>query len=418
MASKNVIEEYFIKITADAKGVNKDINEALSKIFQNSKKMNERLSALEIKLKGKTVTDKIDKDKEYSIVQDALRKNNLKKEEADSKRDIDLAKVVYKQKTSYIKQHVDKLTQSNNATLKSMKSFYTKMEKDAKANTSTIKRIEDKKEKHRIQRIRDRAKLLADRRKQAEKEEQFAQKALMERLKRYKADKKANDAVEEAKTRKIRKEQAARDRLLNKKVAIKRTDYWQTLEQRSPREAAMYSKKMNEAISKGNVEALKDVAAEVRRSSRSIQRSMREMTFVQQGLHDSTRNMIRSYISLFALFEGTRAIKNIGQDFQGMEASMLASAGSRQAAAKDMAYINGIVDQMGLSLKDTTDAWVKFKFAAKGKITQGEQEELFKSLSMFGTALKVDSESMKRSQKALIQMMSKGKIMAKSSLAL
>ena len=48
-----------------------------------------------------------------------------------------------------------------------------------------------------------------------------------------------------------------------------------------------------------------------------------------------------------------------------------------------MIFLNGIVDQMGLSLGDTTDAWVKFKFAAKGKITQGEQESLFESLSMF-----------------------------------
>lgn len=132
-------------------------------------------------------------------------------------------------------------------------------------------------------------------------------------------------------------------------------------------------------------------------------RSLKKTNIVQRGVADSTRNMIRSYASLYALFEGTVAIKRIGQDYQGLEASMLAAAGSTDAAAKDFEFINGMVDKMGLSLKDTTDAWVKFKFAAKGKISQEQQEDVFTGLSMFGTALKVDSESMKRSQKALIQ---------------
>ena len=144
----------------------------------------------------------------------------------------------------------------------------------------------------------------------------------------------------------------------------------------------------------------------------AFKRSLIGLQTVQGGLADSTKNMVRAYASLFALIEGTAAIKNIGMDFQGMQASMLAASGSTAAAAKDMVYINGIVDKMGLNLKDTTDAFVKFKFAAKGKIDQGQQEDLFESLSMFGTALKVDSEAMKRSQKAIIQMMSKGKVMA------
>ncbi len=91
---------------------------------------------------------------------------------------------------------------------------------------------------------------------------------------------------------------------------------------------------------------------------------------------------------------------------------MLAASGSSEAAAKDMMFINGIVDEMGLSLKDTTDAFVKFKFAAKGKISQEDQESLFTGLSMFGTSMKVGNEDMKRAQRALTQIMSKGQVMA------
>tara|TARA_R110002167_G_scaffold177446_3_gene377237 strand:- start:890 stop:2209 length:1320 start_codon:yes stop_codon:yes gene_type:complete len=122
--------------------------------------------------------------------------------------------------------------------------------------------------------------------------------------------------------------------------------------------------------------------------------------------------MIRSYASVFALFQGTVAIKKVGQDFQGMEASMLAASGSSKAAVKDTQFVSNIVDEMGLNLRDTTDAFVKFKFAAKGKMGQTEIEELFKGVSMFGTALKVAPEDMKRAQRAISQMMSKGVVMS------
>ncbi|AKO60913.1 tail length tape measure protein [Pseudoalteromonas phage H101] len=144
---------------------------------------------------------------------------------------------------------------------------------------------------------------------------------------------------------------------------------------------------------------MKRLTAEQERYNRKLQKT----NIIQKGVTDSTRHMIRSYASLYALFEGTVAIKRVGQEYQGLDASMLAAAGSSEAAAKDFEFVNGLVDQMGLSLKDTSDAWVKFKFAAKGKISQEQQEDVFTGLSMFGTSLKVDIESMKRSQKALIQ---------------
>ena len=154
-----------------------------------------------------------------------------------------------------------------------------------------------------------------------------------------------------------------------------------------------------EFILTGDTRAFRNLSADARR----FRSELRRLNVVQSGLNDSTRNMVRSYASLFALVEGTNAIKNVGMDFQGMEASMLAATGGEKEAAKDMQFLNGMVDKMGLNLKDTTDAWVKFKFAAKGKIEQGQMEDIFTGLSMFGTSLKVDAESMKRSQKAIIQ---------------
>ena len=165
---------------------------------------------------------------------------------------------------------------------------------------------------------------------------------------------------------------------------------------------------MDAAAASGQINQLRRLQEELRRTSRETRR----LNIAQRGLVDSTRNMIRSYASVFAIFQGTAAIKRVGQDFQGMEAAMLASSGSAVAAAKDMKFLDGMVDEMGLNLKSTTDAFVKFKFASKGKFDDETTEDIFKSASMFGTALKINSEDMKRAMKALTQMMSKGKITA------
>ncbi len=155
-------------------------------------------------------------------------------------------------------------------------------------------------------------------------------------------------------------------------------------------------KDIDVAIKTGDLRRLTKYKYELQDATKKLNK----MNIATKSVSDSTRNMFRAYMSVFALFEGTVAIKNIGMDFQGMEAAMLAASGSTAAAGKDLAFVNGMVDEMGLNLKDTTDAFVKFKFAAKGKMDNGQIEELFESVSMFGTALKVAPQDMIRAQRA------------------
>lgn len=403
MATKNVIEEYFIKITADAKGVEKDITQALANIAKNSKKMNERMNALELKLKGKTITDKMDKDKQYNIVQDALRKKNLADEQAASKREIDLAKVVYRKKVEAVKLATSKITDSNNNVLKSMKDYYKEQERLAKESFNKTEQIDKKKRDRFNQRQKDRAKLRQIRVQEEQRELSAAKKALSERLSIYKKKKRQAEKVEKEITKNLQSEIKVREALQKKIQSYKETDYYRRVQEANPMAAAKYDKDFKNALAKGDINEIKDVAREVRRASRDMTRSMNGLAFAQNGLRDSTRNMIRSYISLFALFEGTRAIKNVGMDFQGMEASMLASAGSSQKAGKDLAYVNSLAKEMGLNLKNTTDAYVKLQFATKGKISDEEVKDLFTGLAEFGTALKVAPESMKLAQRAFMK---------------
>ena len=153
---------------------------------------------------------------------------------------------------------------------------------------------------------------------------------------------------------------------------------------------------MDKAVMGGQLNKLYQLEYQLKKNTVAT----RKLNVAQKGLVDSSRNMIRSYASVFALFQGTVAIKRVGQEFEGMRSSMLAASGSAPAAAKDMQFVNDISQEMGLNLKDTTDAFVKFKFAAKGKMDNSEIEDLFQSVSMFGTALKVAPQDMKRAQRA------------------
>lgn len=205
---------------------------------------------------------------------------------------------------------------------------------------------------------------------------------------------------------KLAKVAAKRQQAFANKIArFQSTAYYQNMKS-SGKDMSSYDKRFGDAVRVGDAAAMTRLASEMRsvnRETKSLKRNMMGLNVVQGGLQDSTRNMIRSYASLFALFEGTVAIKRVGMDYEGMNAAMLAASGSTEAAANDMIFLNGMVDQMGLNLKNTTDAWVKFKFAAKGKISQEQQEDIFTGLSMFGTSLKVGDEDMKRSQRAIIQ---------------
>jgi tape measure domain-containing protein len=165
----------------------------------------------------------------------------------------------------------------------------------------------------------------------------------------------------------------------------------------------------------GDTAALNALRASIRRHNRGLaeaNRRTRSLNFSQRALGDSTRNMARQYLSVFALFEGTRAINRIGQDFEGMRASMLLSSGSAAQATKDLAFVNGEAKRLGLNLKDATDGFTKFQLSAKGKLDRGETRQLFTGFSEFATAAGVDKFRYEKGLQAIQQMMNKGQIMA------
>lgn len=402
--AKSYIEEFFIGIGFDTGRVKKESRE-IDKLLDgiaNKKRKSAQAEAASAKNTGKVKYSQAQKEQKLN---DMLLKNQRKLEISKRKEIDKTSKVIA---AARVKQSIRGLTdqQSGKSAKDSASVFQSKfkLEDDVKK----AEQIKDEAQRKRyIRRKKNRAEMARKRRDAEAKAAETAKKDLLARLKIYKK-KKAQIDKETPVGRSV-----LGDRVTNQARSIERSSAYQNLKQKG--NLGNIDARMKALVSRGDVEGLKDLKAAIGRTNAAMNRMIRTqvgLRTVQNGLTDSTRNMIRTYASVFALFQGTVAIKRVGQDFQGMEASMLAASGSAPAAAEDLAFINGMVDEMGLSLKDTADAFVKFKFAAKGKMGQTEIESLFQNVSMFGTALKVAPEDMKRAHRALSQMMSKGKIMS------
>ncbi len=385
-----MIEQFFIDIDLNTKGVGKQAKEI--------DKMLDSMGMRAVKRSGKIERSKRKDLKGTANYQKYIINKRIKEDKAARDKEISNGRKSLQERLKVYKQS----KQAGRDVASAKVSDFNRVEAALKANVEERFKKENKREQDLLKiKLRNNAKIKSS-------SEEVNNAFMKQHVKKMTAQdeelKKMKDFY--AQQDKLAKAATKRQQAFANKIArFQSTAYYQNMKS-SGKDMSSYDKRFGDAVRVGDTAAMTRLASEMRsvnRETKSLKRNMMGLNVVQGGLNDSTRNMIRSYASLFALFEGTVAIKRVGQTFQGIDASMLAAAGSADAAATDMLFINSIVDKMGLSLKDTTDAWVKFKFAAKGKISQDQQEDIFTGLSMFGTSLKVDDESMKRSQKALIQ---------------
>jgi hypothetical protein len=171
--------------------------------------------------------------------------------------------------------------------------------------------------------------------------------------------------------------------------------------------------KIDAAIASGNIDQLRTVTKELSRMNHELEKQRRHSmgaAAAMSSLQDSTRNMVREYASLYALFAGTSAINQTGQSFEALNSAMLAATGNTSDAKQQMTFLIDLSRRLGLSVKDIADQYIKFKFAAKDKLTNTQIEELFTNMSELGTVLGLSQEKMKLAFNAIQQMMSKTKI--------
>ena len=151
-----------------------------------------------------------------------------------------------------------------------------------------------------------------------------------------------------------------------------------------PMFASRVEQSFKRAITEGDVRTaarLRREIAEVASNYRKAARNADLLKTSQRGLQDSTRNMIRSYASLFALLEGTQSINQVGQNFQTMRAGMLAASDGAEAAAEDLAFVDEQAVRLGLNLKQTAKDFVKLR-AVNKDFTDDQLQEVFLGIAV------------------------------------
>ena len=374
----------------------------------------------------------VEAGKEFEKVEAARKKRMQAQEEANYKRGVDLAKVAYSKKVAATKQAVNKIIGHEDASLKKMKSFYLQMAEQASdskskaekefnivANALNKKRIAD--EKSAYDRSVALVKIALDK-KAADKKAYTTQDVARTKQAVKKLIKEEDTKI--AKMRQFYKEEEAlakrnarlKERLQEKANAVLRTQFARDMQEKAPARHAQYQQKLKQQINMGSAEGIKEVAAQMRTSTREMKRSLRSLAVVQNGLNDSTRNMVRSYVSLFALFEGTTAIKRVGMDFEGMEASMLAVAGNTEKAGVHLKFLREQSMRLGFDMAGASKGYIKLAVAAGDKLKQSELEEVFLSVAESAKVFQLSSDDMMGSIKAIQQMFSKSGIMAQEFL--
>ncbi len=164
-----------------------------------------------------------------------------------------------------------------------------------------------------------------------------------------------------------------------------------------------------------NVEQLKRYGEQLKRNNAELNAAARRsfgLAAAQGSLRDSTRNLVREYASLYAIFAGTSYINQTGQAFEAMNSAMLAATGNTKDQKAEMQFMVDLSRRLGLQIKDVANEYVKFKFAAQGKLSTDQQQELFTNMSELGTVLGISQERMKLAMNSMSQMMSKTVVMS------
>lgn len=160
------------------------------------------------------------------------------------------------------------------------------------------------------------------------------------------------------------------------------------------------------------LDSYKDRLLKLTRRQRELNKELKRGSFVANGFRDSLRNMGRSYLSVFAAISAGVFINRTAQEFESLKNAMIATSGSLEDADKDFDFVKGKAQELGIALKPAVDGFAKLSVAGQDIFSREEISEMWTGLSESITAFGLSSDDAKGSYRAVMQMMSKGKVTA------
>lgn len=133
----------------------------------------------------------------------------------------------------------------------------------------------------------------------------------------------------------------------------------------------------------------------------------------------STDNLAKAYSALrtstaaYVAYSAIKTIAQTGLEFDRMERSLFAATGSMEAARVEMKFLRDETNRVGVNLLSTGKMYAQLTAAAKGTtISQAEVRDIFTSVSEASVVLGLSADDTKGAVRALVQVMSKGKVQA------
>ena len=372
----NYIEEFFISIGFDTKKVKKEAGE-IDKILDGL-----------VKKRAKPLTEEAKLKKKLHLQNKKDQADNFKFFLATEKSKARVLKQAEDKEKARRKQALGNLTSSSGNRINAKSTMFSPL-REAKV-VEGVK--DDSQRKRYIKRRKHRAELARQRIKEEDKSNQQAKKSLQERLKLYKAAQRSG-GIDKGGARKMHER-------------IKRSPAY--MKAQSGGTLGAVGDLMDKAARGGQIDQLRRLQYQLRRTTVET----RKLNVAQKGVVDSTRNMIRSYASVFALFQGTVAIKRVGQDFESLRASMLVVSDSEVDAAKKMAFVREQAFKLGVDLKTAGKAYLALSASSEGAMGEEGVKGLFTSVMSISKAFGMSMDDTKGTFKAFTQMLSKGNVQA------
>jgi tape measure domain-containing protein len=169
------------------------------------------------------------------------------------------------------------------------------------------------------------------------------------------------------------------------------------------------------ALESGSSNSLRQASKHLSQMNAEMSRLRRESVgtaAAMSSMHDSTRNMVREYASIYALVSATGAISSAAKAFDGMQAGLVAVTNNAEEASTTLEYLKETILRNGLSMKDAGKDFVKLK-AAMGKDKPIQDSiDAFEALARAGVVFQISQDDMSGTIRALSQMFSKSGIQA------
>lgn len=149
-------------------------------------------------------------------------------------------------------------------------------------------------------------------------------------------------------------------------------------------------------------------------SSAALRKQAKEMEnagFAASKFGASINNLAAGYASIFAIIEGGRAFLNVGRTFDSLNASLLAAAGTTEAAAEDFMFIKDTSLRLGIGLKEVAEGYKQIGTAGRfSNLTTEQTRDIFLGATEASRAFGLSADRSALVFRAFSQILSKGKV--------